>query len=224
MKTKLFSAALLVGFAWTLNASADIPPPDSCQVEGEDCANAGPTADAEGVCVKESCERVTPDGPVTYDCLRCLPKEDGKGSGEGGADGAGGHPTLGAGPEGDGGHHEGGADGAGGHDDEPQLGGAGGHEDGPSRGESEVERGEGGGDEGEDVEVEGAGGSDDTATVTSVSSTSTDSSADASSSDSSTGCSVQAPRSRGLFGLGAPLAMVAAGVLALRVSSRRPRG
>jgi len=76
-------------------ARADVPPPDSCTTVGQACNSAGPTYDQPGTCVTSTCRRATPDGPVEYECARCI-----AGSGAGGAGpGAGGASAADAGEE-----------------------------------------------------------------------------------------------------------------------------
>jgi hypothetical protein len=57
--------------AWSSSASADIPPPDSCdasKVSGSKCNNAGKSNDQPGVCVASTCP--AGDG-ATKACLQC---------------------------------------------------------------------------------------------------------------------------------------------------------
>jgi hypothetical protein len=62
-----------------LAASADIPPPDSCRVDGDACATAPPDFKSPGVCTKSRCAHDTPDGTTYYsDCNRCDPRPKAK--------------------------------------------------------------------------------------------------------------------------------------------------
>lgn len=77
--TKPIQCLLLASFCLLGTATparADIPPPDACQDQGADCDNAGPSADESGTCQKETCTRGGPDGPITYECLRCVAGDD----------------------------------------------------------------------------------------------------------------------------------------------------
>jgi hypothetical protein len=60
-------------------AAADIPPEGSCSAGelGQACDNAVDESGKDvgaGVCVADRCQRATPDGPMTYDCVMCRPK------------------------------------------------------------------------------------------------------------------------------------------------------
>lgn len=93
---------------------ADIPPDDACMAadEGDACDNAGEDADGAGVCVKDTCTRATPDGPMSYECYLCKsddegtagrgnePTTGGAGAGGAGAAGAESQPEGGASTEG----------------------------------------------------------------------------------------------------------------------------
>lgn len=77
---------LVVASGWALGsmllaapAFADIPPEDACMAadEGKACDNAGDNADQKGTCKKDSCTRGTPNGPMTYECYRCLVTDGG---------------------------------------------------------------------------------------------------------------------------------------------------
>lgn len=85
LATGLAAAALTLATA----ARADIPPPDGCTTKDAACNNA--PGNQPGTCLDAQCVRSTPDGPVTYDCLRC--KANG---GAGGTSGTGGVNTTGA--------------------------------------------------------------------------------------------------------------------------------
>jgi MYXO-CTERM domain-containing protein len=95
--SKYFAAFSILG-TLTLSAPAwaDIPPDDACMEPslGKACYNAmvdGSLPTHPGTCQKAMCTRSTPDGPMTYDCFRCVANEEGSGgqSNEGGG-GAGG--------------------------------------------------------------------------------------------------------------------------------------
>lgn len=88
--SKSFAALSMLG-TLTLSAPAwaDIPPDDACMTEGTACHNAivdGSLPLMAGTCQKTMCTRATPDGSMTYDCLRCVAEETGAGgqSNEGG--------------------------------------------------------------------------------------------------------------------------------------------
>lgn len=74
-------------------ARADIPPLDSCDVEGSSCQNVGGDAGQPGVCSARTCRRETglggADGVMFYDCLLCekatVPGADGTGGASAGA-------------------------------------------------------------------------------------------------------------------------------------------
>jgi hypothetical protein len=83
--SKHFAAFSILG-TLTLSAPAwaDIPPPDECRAseEGEACQNAIVDGEAEpvsGTCQKTMCTRATPDGPMTYECYRCVAGDPGAG-------------------------------------------------------------------------------------------------------------------------------------------------
>jgi hypothetical protein len=63
----------VAGLFTALPALADIPPPDSCNDAGAACSTAGANADEPGICTKSECTRSSPNGTVTYECLRCIP-------------------------------------------------------------------------------------------------------------------------------------------------------
>jgi len=83
MLTQPFRIAAVIAFAFALHSApafADVPPPDSCTTEGAACSNAGANADQAGQCTQASCTRASPDGSVSYDCLRCAASTDGDAS------------------------------------------------------------------------------------------------------------------------------------------------
>lgn len=95
--SKSISAFVILGsLSLSLPAFADVAPTDQCFEPdvGKSCPNA-PGMDGnrfmDGICQKAMCSRATPDGPMTYDCYRCLPAEGGAGgqSNEGGGGAAG---------------------------------------------------------------------------------------------------------------------------------------
>lgn len=73
-----FVSALSLALALTVVGSAesraDIPPPEvelcSGKAVGEACEG--------GTCQTASCSRATPDGAVSYECVKCLPGETAK--------------------------------------------------------------------------------------------------------------------------------------------------
>src|SRR5690349_16886514 len=88
--SKYFAAFSLLG-TLTLSAPAwaDVAPDDACMVEGSSCHNAivdDSLPLMAGICQKVMCTRATPDGSMTYECLRCVAEETGTGgqSNEGG--------------------------------------------------------------------------------------------------------------------------------------------
>lgn len=106
--------------ALTLSAPAwaDIPPEDVCLASnvGEVCNNASlPMARGEsngpGVCREAMCTRSTPNGPVTYQCYRCVASDDGGGgrANEAGASNTSGSAAGGATDHGSGGATAGGS-------------------------------------------------------------------------------------------------------------------
>jgi hypothetical protein len=270
--------------------------------EGDACQNAGPNHDAEGVCEKEKCERETPDGTVSFECLRCVPKDDvvdcqafpvcpdgmeqvkdcpdspdvecakitmcsntilcaskgdaGVGGGDpGGAVDCQAMPVCPEGmvevercPERDDVEcakvsmcdntilcaREGGAGGAGGQDGHvgstpgdqggdddlgtEGQGGAAASQDGDDRGTED------GSDDELDDSASGGGGSGGAMAVNSAppEASATDAT-DTAAPAPTLSCAVQVPQGSRLVGFGGPLAMIAAGVLSLRVASRRKR-
>lgn len=80
IRTSLATGLCALALTFSAAAHADLPPPDGCTMKDAACTNAGPAYDQPGVCQDAKCTRVTPDGPVTYDCLRCVAS-----SGTGGA-------------------------------------------------------------------------------------------------------------------------------------------
>ena len=72
--SKLLIAGSLLGtMLLAVPAFADVAPIDACSADsvGERCDNAGENADALGVCIKDTCSRATPDGPMSYECYVC---------------------------------------------------------------------------------------------------------------------------------------------------------
>jgi hypothetical protein len=96
----LSSLVLVSALAW-----ADLPPPDGCPTAGQTCDNAGPGHDQPGTCQAAKCTRASPDGPVEYDCSRCVASANGGSGGSGGGAAAGGSSAGGrsSAPEGGGG-------------------------------------------------------------------------------------------------------------------------
>ena len=86
MSSSKYLAAVSLFGTLTLSAPvwADIPPDDVCleSDEGKACENAivaNSEATRPGTCQKTQCTRATPDGPMTYECHRCVADEDGAG-------------------------------------------------------------------------------------------------------------------------------------------------
>jgi hypothetical protein len=80
---------MIVIFAVSFRARADIAPPDACTAPGQPCSNAGASHNQVGSCTTTTCSRVMPlsDGGTmitTYSCNLCQV------SGAGGAAGSGG--------------------------------------------------------------------------------------------------------------------------------------
>ena len=101
-QTTLAGLALAALISVSASASADVPPPDVCDKEGESCNNAGSGFNESGTCTASKCTRVTPspDGgtaTVEYDCLRCMAGGGGTGGGGGGKGGSGGGQSGSAG-------------------------------------------------------------------------------------------------------------------------------
>ncbi len=65
----------------TTPALADVAPPNACDTAGASCDTAGPNFDEPGKCESQTCSRYTPDGPMSYDCLRCAIPDGGTGTG-----------------------------------------------------------------------------------------------------------------------------------------------
>lgn len=61
---------LAVAFAFAKTAWADVPPPDACYEQDEPCTWGSDAT--TGMCRIGKCTRGTPDGAVSYDCLRCV--------------------------------------------------------------------------------------------------------------------------------------------------------
>jgi hypothetical protein len=107
--SQYFSVFTILG-ALTLSvpARADIPPEDACSASnvGEACPNAlipmtQGRGTGAGVCQAAMCTRSTPDGPITYQCYRCVALDDGVGgqaneAGGAGANGGGVNNTSGS--------------------------------------------------------------------------------------------------------------------------------
>lgn len=68
------SFALALTALSTAPSRADIPPPEVEMCSGK---AVGDSCDG-GTCQKASCSRATPDGAVSYDCVKCLPGETAK--------------------------------------------------------------------------------------------------------------------------------------------------
>jgi MYXO-CTERM domain-containing protein len=90
MNLALLSGLTLVTLlALSTPARADVPPPDACNPSdppGKACSNAGASYDQPGTCQAAKCTRASPDGSITYDCMRCTAGADGAaGSGSGGS-------------------------------------------------------------------------------------------------------------------------------------------
>lgn len=73
-----FVSALSLALALTAIGSAesraDIPPPEVEMCSGK---AVGDACDG-GTCQKATCSRATPDGGVSYECVKCLPGETAK--------------------------------------------------------------------------------------------------------------------------------------------------
>lgn len=101
--SSLFFGVLMVGLlAGARPAAADVPPLGACGAGevGDPCYEAvdesGQVVGA-GICVAERCKRVTPSGPMTYDCAMCRPKSAEPSAGGAANDPV--QPTAGAGEE-----------------------------------------------------------------------------------------------------------------------------
>jgi hypothetical protein len=58
----------------SLAASANAPPePGWCGAVGDTCYGAPPDGKSVGICAKQRCSRPTPNGPMEYDCIKCMP-------------------------------------------------------------------------------------------------------------------------------------------------------
>jgi MYXO-CTERM domain-containing protein len=80
-----FSLTILGVLTLSAPAWADVPPDDACFANslGQSCRNA--TDDGKsfqpGVCKEALCTRASRDGSITYACYRCLPLDEGTGTG-----------------------------------------------------------------------------------------------------------------------------------------------
>jgi hypothetical protein len=72
MRTLLFATTLSSLVMASAIAAADLANPDVCNAAGEACTTAGPNYDRPGTCTPTKCNRATPNGPVEYDCNKCV--------------------------------------------------------------------------------------------------------------------------------------------------------
>lgn len=81
--------ALLAASLVVASASADVPPPDSCNTPGAACNTAPPDFKSPGTCVTQKCQKPGPDGGFEVDCDLCQPNAGGAGGGSAGTGGSG---------------------------------------------------------------------------------------------------------------------------------------
>lgn len=89
----------VVNCLWVTSARADVPPPDACQTDGKACSNAGPEYNQAGECKQAMCTRATPDGSMTYECLRCEVSDTASASNDDEEEGCAFSPTKTASPQ-----------------------------------------------------------------------------------------------------------------------------
>src|SRR5579871_6812291 len=85
-------SSLLVCFAGSGWAHADVLPQDGCTMPGQPCQNAGPSHNQPGLCTPSTCSKQLPswDAPMSYPCSVCQLTDAGVTGGTAGSAGAAG--------------------------------------------------------------------------------------------------------------------------------------